>query len=73
MSPNATIFEVRSDHGLLASCSKHATALLLARDWLREPAQSAGGTHTCLILRRDANAQIVEDQIVALSDGPLKP
>jgi len=64
------IFEVRADSGLVASCSDSATALLLARQWLREPAQLDAGTYTCVLQTRDGD-DMVGEQVVALSDGPL--
>ena len=64
------IFEVRADSRLVASCSDCATALSLARQWLREPAQRDAGTHTCVLQTRDGN-DVVAEQVVALRDGPL--
>jgi len=66
------MFEVHGDAGLVASCSKRETALLLAREWLREPAQRDTGAHTCVVQRRDSGGRVVEDHVIALSDGPLR-
>ena len=64
------IYEVHGEHALVASSSDPATALLLAREWLREAQQSAAGTHTCVVqIRRDGD--LVGEHIVALAAGPL--
>lgn len=64
------IFDIRDQDGLVASCSDRATALLLARQWLREPAQQHAGTHTCVLQIRDDENHLLADHIVALCDGP---
>ncbi|MCA1679058.1 MAG: hypothetical protein LC790_23575 [Actinobacteria bacterium] len=66
------VFEVHGDAGLVASCSDRETALLLARQWLRDPAQRDAGAHTCVVQRRDCGDRVVEDHVIALSDGPLR-
>ncbi|MCA1678235.1 MAG: hypothetical protein LC790_05115 [Actinobacteria bacterium] len=66
------VFEVHGDAGLVASCSERETALLLARQWLRERAQRDAGAHTCVVQRRDSAGRVVEDRVIALSDGPLR-
>lgn len=66
------IFDIRDHSGLVASCSDRATALLLARQWLREPAQRHAGTHTCVLQIRDGENHLLADHIVALRDGPLR-
>ncbi len=65
------IFEVRDHSGLVASCSDRATALLLARQWLRQHAQQDAATHTCVLQIRDDNNDVQGESILALSDGPL--
>lgn len=65
------IFEVRDGSGLIASGGDCASAPLLAREWLREPAQRHAGTHTCVLQTRDAESRVIADHIIALSDGPL--
>ena len=63
-------YEVHGEDTLVASTGDPATALLLAREWLREPEQSTGGTHTCVVqIRRDG--ELVGEHIVALAVGPL--
>ena len=64
------LYEVHGDNVLIASTSDAATALLLAREWLREPDQVAFGRHTCVVqIRRDG--ELVGEHIVALAAGPL--
>ncbi len=63
-------YEVYGGRGLVASTSDAATALLFAREWLREPEQAAAETHTCVVqVRRDD--ELVGEHIVALVAGPL--
>ena len=63
-------YEVHGEHALVASTSDPATALLLAREWLRESEQVESGTHTCVVqIRRDGG--LVGEHIVALASGPL--
>ena len=64
------IYELYGAHALVASTSDAATALLLAREWLREPEQSGSGTHTCVVHIRQ-NGALVGEHIVALAAGPL--
>jgi hypothetical protein len=66
------IYEVHGEPTLVASTSNAATALLLAREWLREPEQAESGTHTCVVqIRR--GGELVGEHIVALAAGPLGP
>lgn len=65
------LVEVRGDGGLVVSCSEHATALLLAREWLRQAAQRGSGAHTCVLQIRDETHRLLADHIISLSDGPL--
>ena len=64
------IYEVHGEHTLVASTSDAGVALLLAREWLRDPEHTTGGTHTCVVqVRRDD--ELVGEHIVALAAGPL--
>ena len=64
------IYELYGEHALVASTSDAATALLLAREWLRDAEQAASATHTCVVqIRRDDD--VVGEHIVALAAGPL--
>jgi hypothetical protein len=63
-------YELYGEHALVACTSDAGTALVLAREWLREPEQAASGTHTCVVqIRRDD--ELVGQHIVALAAGPL--
>ena len=63
-------YEIHDDHALVASTSDPASALLLAREWLREHEQAATGNHTCVVqIRRDG--ELIGEHIVALAAGPL--
>jgi hypothetical protein len=64
------IYELYGEHALVACTSEAATALLLAREWLREPEQAATGTHTCVVHLRRGD-ELVGEHIVALAAGPL--
>lgn len=64
------IYEVNGEHALVASTSDAATALLLARKWLRETEQAASGTHTCVVQIREDD-ELLGEHIVALAAGPL--
>ena len=64
------IYEVHGEHSLVASTSDAAKALMLAREWLREPERTESGTHTCVVqIRQDG--ELVGEHIVALAAGPL--
>ena len=64
------LYELHGGNGLVASTSDAPTALLLAREWLREPDRAASGTHTCVVqIRRDG--ELVGEHVVALAAGPL--
>ena len=63
-------YEVRDGHALVASTGDATAALVLARAWLREQAQAASGTHTCVVqIHRDG--ALVGEHVVALLRGPL--
>jgi len=63
-------YEVHGERLLVASTCDPATALLVAREWLRESEQADSGTHTCVVqIRRDGD--LVAEHIVALASGPL--
>jgi len=63
-------YEIHGDRALVASTSDATTALVLAREWLREPGQVTSNTHTCVVqIRRDS--ELVGEHIVALGAGPL--
>jgi len=64
------IYDLYAGSALVASTSDAATALALAREWLREPEQAASGTHTCVVQIRRAD-QLVGEHVVALAAGPL--
>ena len=66
----AVSYEVYCGRALLASTSDAATALVLAREWLREPQQAASGTYTCLVQIRCGD-ELVGEHIVALAARPL--
>jgi len=62
-------YEIHGDRALVASTSDATTALVLAREWLREPGQVTSNTHTCVVqIRRDG--ELVGEHIVALGTGP---
>jgi len=66
------VYEIHGEHALVAFTSDPATALLLAREGLREPEKAAAGTHTCVVqIRRDG--ELIGEHIVALAAGPLEP
>ena len=63
-------YEIYGEHALVASTSDSASALMLAREWLRGPEQAATGTHTCVVqVLRDG--ELIGEHIVALAAGPL--
>jgi hypothetical protein len=61
------VYEVRDGHDLIASSAKRGTALLLAREWLRDPAQTMRGARTCVVQIRDDDGRLSGDHIVALA------
>jgi hypothetical protein len=63
-------YEVYGARALLASTSDAATALVLAREWLREPQQAGSGRYTCVVQIRCGD-ELVREHIVALAAGPL--
>ena len=63
-------YDVHGEHAMVASTSDPATALLVAREWLREPGRAESGKHTCVVQIRRLGG-LVGEHIVALVSGPL--
>jgi len=63
-------YEVYGARAFVATTSDAATALVLAREWLREPEQAASGTYTCVVQIRCGD-ELVGEHIVALAARPL--
>jgi hypothetical protein len=66
----SVIYELYGEQVLVASTSDAATALLIAREWLRDPEQAMTGTHTCVVQLRHED-ELVGEHILALAGGTL--
>lgn len=62
-------YELLGLDGFVGSFTEQATALLIAREWLREAQAARGDVTTVVIHAIDADERLVGEQIIGLREG----